>query len=184
MHTLGIEERTAASTQGSSSSQTMTRDKEWIPSDLVPADKNKIVKEVAVKHWGHANHLNKDFPNENPMEKDLETYCSHLMKIHDTTIKSLRKRLLEHLLNLAREKELDLPVNPEKRDKEKALTIDRVHSLVLNSSKVCNKEYLSRVLEYLKMPQKQERGWLQLATNDVTEQFQVRFMHDGHKKLC
>ena len=53
--------------------------------------------------------------------------------------------------------------------------------MVLNSSKVYNKEYLSRVLEYLKMPQKQERGWLQFVTNDVTGQFQVRFMH-GHKK--
>ena len=33
------------------------------------------------------------------------------------------------------------------------------------------------------MPQKQERGWLKLATNDVTEQFQVRFIHDGHKNI-
>ena len=62
-------------------------------------------------------------------------------------------------------------MNPENKDKEKVLTIYRVHSMVLNSSKVCNKEYLSRVLEYLNMPQKQEKGWLQLATNDVTEQF-------------
>ena len=66
------------------------------------------------------------------------------MKIHDTTIQSLKKRLLEHLLDLS--KKLELPVNPEKKDKEKALTIDRVHSVVLNSSKVCNKEYLSKVL--------------------------------------
>jgi hypothetical protein len=49
-HTFDIEERTASSTQGSSSSQIMTRDKEWIPSDLVPAHRNKIVRTVAEKH--------------------------------------------------------------------------------------------------------------------------------------
>ena len=103
------------------------------------------------------------------------------MKILDTAIQSFKKRLLDYLMNLS--KKLELPVNPEKKDKEKALAIDRVHRVVLNSSKVCNKEYLSRVLEYLKIPQKQERGWLQLATNDVTERFQVRIMHDGHKVI-
>ena len=144
-HTFDIEERTASSIQGSSSSQTMTRDTEWIPSDLVLADRNKIVKVVAVRHWGHANHMNKDLPKDHPTEKDPETYCSHLMKIHDATIRSLKKLLLKHLLNLS--KELELPVNPEKKDKEKALIIDRVHSVVLNSSTMGNKEYF--FLEFL-----------------------------------
>ena len=74
------------------------------------------------------------------------------MKIHDTTIQSLKKRLLEHLLDLS--KKLELPVNPEKKDNAKALTIDRVHSVILNSSNVCNKEYVPRVLEYPKMQHK------------------------------
>ena len=73
----------------------MTRDKGWIPSDLVPVEKHKIVKDVAVKHWGHANHVNEDLPKDHPTEKDLETYCSHLTRIHDVTIQSLNKHLLE-----------------------------------------------------------------------------------------
>ena len=141
------------------------------------------MKGVTAKQWCHTNHLSKDLPKEHSSEKDLETYCSHLTRIHDVTIINLGKCLLEHLLNLAQEKELELPVKPKKEDKEKALTIDRVHSVVLNSLNVYNKEYLSRVLEFIKMPQKQERGWLQLATNDVTERFQVRIMHDGHKVI-
>ena len=128
----------------------MTRDKAWISSDLVPADRNTIVRMVAEKHWGHANHMNKELPKYQPTEKELETYCSLLMKIRDDTIQSLNKRLLGHFLDLSTK--LELPVNPEKKDKEKALAIDRVYSVVLNSSKVCNKEYLSRVLEYLNMP--------------------------------
>ena len=176
-----ITHTTASSTQGSSRFQIMTRDKEWIPSDLVPAHRNKIVRAVAEKHWGHANHMNKELPKDQPTDEELEKYCTILKKIHLDTIKILNKRLLEHLLGLSTE--LELPVCPEKKDKErKALTIDKVHREVLNSSKVFNQEYLSRVLQCLKMPQKQERRWLQLATNDVTEQFQVRFMYDGHKK--
>ena len=176
-----ITHTTASSTQGSSRFQITTRDKEWIPSDLVPAHRNKIVRAVAEKHWGHANHMNKELPKDQPTDEELEKYCTILKKIHLDTIKILNKRLLEHLLGLSTE--LELPVCPEKKDKErKALTIDRVHREVLNSSKVFNQEYLSRVLQCLKMPQKQERRWLQLATNDVTEQFQVRFMYDGHKK--
>ena len=176
-----ITHTTASSTQGSSRFQTTTRDKEWIPSDLVPAHRNKIVRAVAEKHWGHANHMNKELPKDQPTDEELEKYCTILKKIHLDTIKILNKRLLEHLLGLSTE--LELPVCPEKKDKErKALTIDQVHREVLNSSKVFNQECLSRVLQCLKMPQKQERRWLQLATNDVTEQFQVRFMYDGHKK--
>jgi hypothetical protein len=147
----------------------------------VPAHRNKIVRAVAEKHWGHANHMNKELPKDQPTDEELEKYCTILKKIHLDTIKILNKRLLEHLLGLSTE--LELPVCPEKKDKErKALTIDKVHREVLNSSKVFNQEYLSRVLQCLKMPQKQERRWLQLATNDVTELFQVRFMYDGHKK--
>ena len=155
-YTFDIKDRTTSSTQGSSSSQTITRDKEWIPSDRVPADIHTIVRMVAEKHWGHANHMNKELPKYQPTEKELETYCSLLMKIRDDTIQSLNKRLLGHFLDLSTK--LELPVNPEKKDTEKALIVDRVHRVVLNRSKVFNKEYLSRVLEYLKMPRKQEMG--------------------------
>ena len=102
------------------------------------------------------------------------------MKILDTTIRSFKKRLLEYLLDLSTK--LELSVNPGKKDNKKSLTIDRQHRVVLNSSKVFNQEYLSIFLQCLKMPQKQEREWLQLATNDVTEQLSVRFMHDGNNK--
>ena len=112
----------------------MTRDKERFPSDVIPVGRNKMVKVVAVKHWGHSNHMNSELLKDHPTEKDLETYCLHLMKIHDTTIQSLKKRLLEHLLDLS--KKLELPVNPEKKDNVKALTIDSVHSVILNSSNV------------------------------------------------
>ena len=149
-------------------------------------DRNKIAKKVVVQHWGHAYHLNKIFSKEHLNKKELETHCFHLTKlhVHDVTIQRLRERLLEHLLNLEIEKKLALPVNPEKKDKEEALNVDRVLTMVLNSSNVYSQEYLSKVLAFIKVPQNQERGWLQFDTNDVTERFQVKFMHDGQKSFC
>ena len=43
--------------------------------------------------------------------------------------------------------------------------------------------YLARVLEFMKLPQKYERAWLDYAINDVTHQYDIVFVLDGKKNF-
>ena len=142
-----------------------------IPRSLIPTNRNKITLQLAREHWIYANHFDKNLPKDNPQENDLLIFMKKLLSILDHAYARIHDRLLEYLQSLAREHNLSATYF----DTHSAKNIESIHKAVLSSSDRYNDRYLKMVLEFLKLPQKQEGGWLRLAMDDITSQFDIGF---------
>ena len=60
--------------------------------------------------------------------------------------------------------------------------MESIHNAVLSSSRVYNKDYLELVLRFLKLPLKQEIGWMKEEEKDMLEQCDLVLKISGEKK--
>ena len=142
-----------------------------IPQSLIPPNRAKINIKLAEGHWCYANHFDKNLPKSNPEDRHLQKYADILRSVLDNTYNKLHDRLLEHLQHLTRK----YGILATSFENHSSKNIDSIHKAVLSSTHRFSDQYLSMVLEFLKMPQKQEVEWLRLATEDVKNQYDIEF---------
>ena len=63
-----------------------------------------------------------------------------------------------------------------------ASSIEIIHTAVLSSSHILDDNYLVRVLDIMKHPQKKEWAWFHSAKGDIEKKFKVKFP-DNKKKI-
>ena len=149
-----------------------------VPTSFIPDTWKKIDTAWARKMAGYASHFSKDLPKSGLDDKSINIYCDILRDLHAFTCTKLHDRLLEHLLMLSRKHDLRSCENTQRSKK-----IEAIHTAVLKSTNEYNQVYLARVLEFMKLPQKYERAWLDYAINDVTHQYDIVFVLDGKKNF-
>ena len=142
-----------------------------IPQSLIPPNRAKINIKLAEEHWCYANHFDKNLPKSDPEDRHLQKYADILRSVLDNTYNKLHDRLLEHLQHLTRK----YGILATSFENHSSKNIDSIHKAVLSSTHRFSDQYLSMVLEFLKMPQKQEVEWLRLATEDVKNQYDIEF---------
>ncbi len=125
-----------------------------------------------------ANYLNKDLPTMNPSHQHVEDYCSKLMKMWNNVYNKLHDNLLVQLQGLSRYHFSCLI-----ESQQPAKKIQAIHNQVLRSSTKCDKEYLKRVLEFFKGPQKFHREWIHLTIQSVEKQYQIKLPVSSKKNF-
>ena len=177
---LGLElNQSNASLAASSLSCDVTAPKETVTvrRALVPIKKDDINREWANQNWGVASHfISVDLPKNNPEEKHVTAFIQVMKGLHGYVCDRLDENLLKHLQALFEKHKMGcISCDPPK-------TIKSIHVAVLGSAKVFSEDYLHRVLEFLKLPLKQERSWLDQATLDVKRKYAIEFDPAGEEK--
>lgn len=139
-----------------------------VPQDLLPVRVSNIDICFAQSKWPYANHFSKDLPKNNPSHSQLFEYCEVLRTMHRYTCDALESELLDYNQGLARK----YGYNPSDN-------IADIHRAVLASSSECSDEYLCRVLEFIKLPQKHTLQWLTDATERVKDRYGIEFILNG-----
>lgn len=141
-----------------------------VSKKLLPSKRNKIDHNWATQNWQFANHLKKDLPLDNPSPRDVQDYCNELMKMWNSVYNNLQDNLLGQLQVLFRKHFIS---SSESRQPPKK--IQAIHNHVLKSSSKCDDEYLARVLEFFKGPQKFDREWIHLTVRTIEQQYKIKF---------
>jgi hypothetical protein len=171
----------AASSLSSDGTLTLaSKTKVTVPRTLLPIAREGINREWVIQHWSVVRQwislgLGAYLPENEPEEKHVTTVTQELQGCYDYTCRRLDENLLMHLQALLWKHNLASSENVPK-------SVKQIHILVLESAKEYSEVYLHRVLEFLKLPHRQERGWLDRAILEVTEKYGIQFDPAGKEK--
>ena len=98
-------------------------------------------------------------------------FVEMLLRTMDFMYTEIHDRMLEHLQSLSRKYGISATYFKSHSSKN----IESIHKAVLSSTDRYTDAYLKMVLEFFKLPQKQEREWLRLAEDDVMAQYDIEF---------
>ena len=120
--------------------------------------------------WKYAHKLCRELPEKNPLPDHLKKYIQTGKAIWDHVRNRLVQRLLEYLEDLAHKDGIAYAKN---QDQEKC--IETIQLSVLDAWDPTKSkddaqnwhDYLKKVLKYIRLPQKEEKDWRKLATQDV-----------------
>ena len=143
-----------------------------VPKSLIPPNQKMITDQLAREHWEYANHFDKNLPKNNPEETHLWQFVEMLVRIRDFMYTKIHDRMLEHLQSVARKHGIFATYFSKSHSSK---NIESIHKAVLSSTDRYTDAYLKMVLEFFKLPLKQEREWLRLAEEDVQAQYDILF---------
>ena len=172
---------------GNASSSSTVQNIIHVQHDFLPQVRREINEDWARRMWEYAHHFSRVLPEKNPNDTHVEKYTVLLKLIWDDVRNQLVHFLLEYLENLATTDDIAYKKDP---DQEKR--IESIHSAVIdtwdpNKSRddVQNwRDYLGKVMTYIRLPQKEEVSWRKFATLAVEKKWKIRFEYAARTKNC